>query len=174
MARALLLPVAITSEAVNPFADQIFYVNPANQKEFDESIATATGDVQATLKEMREVPSAYWIDSKSKLQGTSTESLSGILTDAAAKNPPELVVLIFYDLPNRDCDAAASNGEICCTYKSDGTCDYAASGDCADGIQEYKTDYVDPFVSVLAKFKGKLPIVLVVEPDSLPNMASNL
>lgn len=173
MARVLLLPVLATSEAVNPFADQLFYVNPANQKEFDASIATATGDVQATLKEMREVPSAYWIDSKSKLQGNSTESLAGILADAASKTPPELVVLIFYDLPNRDCDAKASNGEMCCYANDDGTCNYDKVGDCAEGIAQYKSEYVDPFVSIVGSYSGKVPIVLVVEPDSLPNLATN-
>ena len=40
----------------------------------------------------------------------------------------QLVVLIVYDLPNRDCHAKASNGEICCTYNSDGTCNYGGGG----------------------------------------------
>jgi len=160
--------------ASNPFAGQTFYVNPANQKEYDKSIVTADGFTKENLQIMRNIPSAYWIDVKAKVLGTGTESVQGILTDAAAKSPPELVTLIFYDLPNRDCDAAASNGEICCTYNADGTCDYSVAGDCADGIEEYKTTYVDPFVSTLASFKGKVPVVVVVEPDSIPNLASNL
>jgi len=157
----------------NPFADQALYVNPANQEEYDGSIATADGLTKENLQIMREVPSAYWIDTKAKIDGEGTDSLKGILTDAASKSPPELVTFIFYDLPNRDCDAAASNGEICCTTNEDGTCDYDAEGDCADGIEEYKTTYVDPFVSTLADFKGQVPVVLVVEPDSIPNLASN-
>jgi len=158
----------------NPFTGQTFYVNPANQAEYDGSIATAEGVTKSNLQLMREIPSAYWIDVKAKVQGTGTDSVEGILADAASKSPPELVTLIFYDLPNRDCDAAASNGEICCTYNADGTCNYSASGDCADGIEEYKTQYVDPFVAALKKFKGKVPVVLIVEPDSVPNLASNL
>jgi cellulose 1,4-beta-cellobiosidase len=46
-------------------------------------------------------------------------------------------------------------------------------GDCAEGIAQYKSEYVDPFVSIVASYKGKVPIVLVVEPDSLPNLATN-
>lgn len=57
--------------------------------------------------------------------------------------------------------------------KPDGTCDYNASGDCAKGIQEYKSEYVDPFVAVLKKYDNKLPIILVIEPDSIPNLATN-
>lgn len=160
--------------AVNPFAAGNFYVNPANQKEYDNSIATANGTVKSTLKKMREVPSAYWIDQKSKIHGNGTKSVEGILADAFAKTSPELVVFIWYDVPNRDCDAHASNGEICCTKKADGMCDYDTQSDCADGIAEYETTYVDPFISVLKKYAGKVPIVVVVEPDSLANLATNI
>jgi len=73
---------------------------------------------------MRDVPSAYWIDKKDKIRGNGTHTVEGILKDASSKSPPELVVLIFYDLPNRDCDAKASIGEICCTKSDDGTCTF--------------------------------------------------
>mmetsp|Transcript_111963 Transcript_111963/g.361469 ORF Transcript_111963/g.361469 Transcript_111963/m.361469 type:complete len:806 (-) Transcript_111963:301-2718(-) len=157
----------------NPFLGQTFYVNPENAKEYAESIATAEGRVKANLLRMQRVPSAYWIDVKAKVHGNSTRSLEGILKDASSKSPPELCVLIWYDLPNRDCDAKASNGEICCTYRSDGTCDYEMPGDCAEGIAKYVSEYADPFVAVLKEYQDKLPIVVVVEPDSLPNLATN-
>ena len=39
---------------------------------------------------------------------------------------------------------------VCCWQTNpDGTCNYDAGGDCADGIADYKNNYVDPFVSVL-------------------------
>ena len=47
---------------------------------------------------------------KAKIRGEDTNSMEGILKDAAAKN--ELVVFIIYDLPNRDCHAKASNGYL--------------------------------------------------------------
>jgi cellulose 1,4-beta-cellobiosidase len=82
------------------------------------------------------------------------------------------VVFIVYDLPNRDCHAKASNGEICCYNNSDGTCNYEQGGDCADGINRYKTLYIDPLVKVFGQFP-KVPIVAIIEPDSLPNLATN-
>lgn len=97
--------------------------------------------------------------------------MRGILADAQAKN--ELVVFIHYDVPNRDCKAVASNGEICCSYKADGRCDYTASGDCSAGLSEYKSEYVDPFVNAINDFPD-VEVVVVVEPDSLPNLATNL
>jgi cellulose 1,4-beta-cellobiosidase len=165
-------PFAATG--ANPFLEaKTWYVNPANQAELDVSIATASGDVKKTLKEMRSVPSAYWIDRKEKIHGTNTSSLEGILADAASKKPAPLVVVILYDLPNRDCDAKASNGQICCTKKPDGTCDYDTQGDCADGIEEYKKTYVDPFAEVVGKYAARVPVAVIIEPDSLPNLATN-
>ena len=158
--------------SANPFEGKTMYVNPAYQKELDSSISTATGTTKDNLQKMREISSAYWIDVKAKLHGTTTDTLEGILTDAESKG--HMVTLIVYDLPNRDCKANASNGEICCKYNADRTCDYSYSGDCTDGINEYKTEYVDVYADILSKFDGKVDIALIIEPDSLPNIASNL
>jgi len=170
----LFLTVASLSIAAgsgNPFEGTSWYVNPANMAEYDGSIATASGTVKANLEGMKSVPSAYWIDNKAKIDDTSLRGMRGILADAQKKN--ELVVFMHYDVPNRDCKAVASNGEICCTYKADGRCDYMASGDCSSGLSEYKGEYVDPFVKALKDFSD-VPVVVVVEPDSLPNLATNL
>jgi len=158
--------------AQNPFSGKTFYVNPSYQAELDTSIATATGTTQQTLQAMRNVASAYWLDVMAKINGTNTSSAAGILADAKSKGG-QLVVFIVYDLPNRDCHAKASNGEICCTYNSDKTCNFDAGGDCADGISTYKTKYIDPLATVLAAYQDTVPIVLIIEPDSLPNLSTN-
>ncbi|KAJ8606213.1 hypothetical protein CTAYLR_010496 [Chrysophaeum taylorii] len=164
----------ITQRNVFAEAGGVFYVNPTYAANLDRTIAnTRNADVAATLEAMKEVPSAYWIDVKSKISGNSTSDLRGILIDALRQDPVPLCVFIVYDLPNRDCHAYASRGEICCAYFSDGTCDYDNSGDCAAGLDEYKTSYIDPFVDVLVQFDGIVPVALVIEPDSLPNFATN-
>merc|ERR1719517_62922 len=150
-------------------------MNPVNVQQYDQSIETASDpSVRANLLTMKGIASAYWIDRKDKIRGNDTRNVEGILADAAAKSPPELVVLIWYDFPNRDCAAAASMGEICCAYLPNGRCDWGNGGDCAAGINEYNTEYVDPFVDVLVEYKGKVPVVIVFEPASLPNFATNL
>merc|ERR1712137_1196730 len=58
-------------------------------------------------------------------------------------------------------------------YKANGQCDYTASGDCAAGLNEYKTEYVDKFVGALNDYP-QVPVVVIVEPDSLPNLATNM
>lgn len=163
----------------NPFADVSYYINPENQNEIYSSVATLSpGDpTRSTLEAVANVPSAYWIDTKDKITLTvnnATDTVEEILADAAGRHPVPLVVFIVYDAPNRDCAAKASNGELCCTYNADGTCDYTAGGDCSAGLQEYEDEYITPFAQVLAQFNGIVPVVLVIEPDSLPNLATNL
>jgi len=150
-----------------------YYVNPSYQQELSTSISTSSGATKDYLVSMQNVSSAYWIDVKRKVQGTATDSMEGILMDAASKSSRQLVTFIVYDLPNRDCHAKASNGEICCTYNADKTCNYDASGDCSAGIKEYQTTYIDPMYAVLDKYDEKVEIVLVIEPDSLPNLVTN-
>jgi len=175
--RCLVLGLALAGHAAaagNPFEGKKLYINPVNAKQYDSSIKTADGQTKANLEKMKAVPSAYWIDVKAKIRGNGTKSLEGIIIDAISRPRREMAVFILYALPNRDCKSEASNGEICCTYLPDGRCDYLAGGDCAAGLKEYKEEYVDPFTSILQKYEGKLDMAVVVEPDSLPNLATNL
>eukprot|EP00441_Pelagodinium_beii_P005771 CAMPEP_0197705576 /NCGR_PEP_ID=MMETSP1338-20131121/126511_1 /TAXON_ID=43686 ORGANISM="Pelagodinium beii, Strain RCC1491" /NCGR_SAMPLE_ID=MMETSP1338 /ASSEMBLY_ACC=CAM_ASM_000754 /LENGTH=1321 /DNA_ID=CAMNT_0043289485 /DNA_START=186 /DNA_END=4151 /DNA_ORIENTATION=- len=177
----------------NPFEGQAWFVNPSYRELLAGSIEQTTGSVQETLRSMQNVPSAFWIDVKSKIyKGQGHEdhnTVEGILEEAAACSPPSLVVLIVYDLPNRDCFALASNGEICCHYGEDvgrTKCNMSTTGsnrgfyaefpgeNCADGLKEYKEEYIDPFAEVVSRFKGQVPVVLVIEPDSLPNLVTNM
>jgi len=156
----------------NPFEGKTLYVNPTYQTDLDGSIATATGITKTNLGRMRDTASAYWIDVKAKLHGTGTDSLQGILADAASKD--EMVTFVVYDLPNRDCHAYASNGEICCQYNADRTCNYDYAGSCDTGLNEYKTEYIDVFADILSQYDGQVDIALIIEPDSLPNLATNM
>jgi len=169
----VLVFLAAVALAQNPFAGKKFYVNPSYQKELDSSIATATGITKQNLIKMRNVSSAYWIDVMSKINGKDTDSVEGILADAARSNPAPLVLFIVYDVPNRDCHAKASNGEICCAPNPDGTCNYDVSNDCSQGLQTYMTKYIDPIAALFRKYQDVVPIVAVIEPDSLPNLSTN-
>jgi cellulose 1,4-beta-cellobiosidase len=42
-----------------------------------------------------------------------------------------------------------------------------------DGLNKYKTLYIDPIAQQLANFPS-VRVALVIEPDSLPNLATNL
>lgn len=101
------------------------------------------------------IGAANWIDSMSKIS-----TVEPILK--AAKANGHLPMFVIYDLPNRDCDALASNGEILCE-----------DANCAQGLNTYKTKYVDEIVALFRKYPD-VPVVAIIEPDSLPNLATNL
>jgi cellulose 1,4-beta-cellobiosidase len=171
------------STATNPFAGVEFYVPQALVREIhvDPAALRATAKGSETLHMLEAVadgPSAYWIDKKEKIghPGDSRkDTLHGILRDAARQPSSPLVVVILYDLPNRDCHAKASNGEICCAYLTDRSCDYMSPMGCSEGLREYQEEYVDPFAAALAMPRYRnVPVVVVLEPDSLPNLATNL
>ena len=126
------------------------------------------------IEQARTVPAAIWIDKKDRLHGADDpSSLEGALTLATSLDPPPMLLLVMYNLPNRDCSAKASEGEICCTQGSDGRCDMGVQDHgCADGLAEYKNEYVQPFVDLLAQF-SHVPVAVIIEPDSLPNMVTN-
>lgn len=139
---------------------------------------TTDGLERAALAAMARSPTAFWVDSKSKILGHAglgaLDTVEGVLRNASASR--SLVVLMIYNLPNRDCNAKASNGEICCARSSDGSCDYsgAAGRSCAPGLREYKDFYITPLADVLGRFHARLPIVVIIEPDSLGNVVTNL
>jgi cellulose 1,4-beta-cellobiosidase len=67
-------------------------------------------------------------------------------------------VFILYDMPNRDCSAKASAGELSVEDS---------------GVARTKTEYVDAIARQL-RARPAQRVVLVLEPDSLANLATNL
>lgn len=77
--------------------------------------------------------------------------------NAAGASPPVIGTFVVYDLPDRDCAALASNGEYS-----------IANG----GAALYKK-YIDSIKAILVKH-SQTRVVLVIEPDSLANMVTNM
>jgi cellulose 1,4-beta-cellobiosidase len=144
------------------------------------------------MNSMAKTPSAYWIDVKNKIYlptnqhiQNKTSYVEGIMEDIInSNNKYSIVNFIIYNLPNRDCKAFASNGEICCerslecqlngNYYCNTECQKKAIN-CNEGIEEYKKTYIDPIVNLLSKSKyNNIKKILILEPDSLPNCVTNL
>lgn len=118
---------------------------------------------------------AVWLDSKATISsGDGKHGVLWHLQEALAQvknNKPITLTFVVYDLPNRDCAAYSSNGEIVIDPSKD------PMGTIA--LAEYKTNYINPIVEALNQFYKNTPqshlvrTVLVIEPDSLPNMITN-
>jgi cellulose 1,4-beta-cellobiosidase len=108
---------------------------------------------------------AVWLDRIAAVTGGSgvTRTLAGHLDAAVSQatgSQPVVITIVIYDLPNRDCAALASNGELTVAN---------------NGLANYKTQYIDPIANILSQSKySNLRIAAIVEPDSLPNLVTNL
>jgi cellulose 1,4-beta-cellobiosidase len=157
----------------NPFAGAQFYVNPDIAKLMDESRAqvAANAELASKIDRVKQQSSAVWMDRIDAITGGAVNGgrlslrqhleAASAQQRAAARNgilPPMTAVIVIYNLPDRDCAALASNG----TLKSS-----------ANGLAIYQRDYIDVIANEFLRFP-KLRIVALIEPDSYPNMITNI
>jgi len=139
----------------NPYAGAKGYVNP----EWKAEVETLSGGNRISSNS-----TAVWLDRIAAIAGSSTSMglrahLDAALTQATG-GTPVVIEFVIYDLPNRDCSALASNGELLIAN---------------NGLATYKTSYIDAIASIMADPKyASLRISTVIEPDSLPNLVTNL
>jgi len=143
----------------------------------DEVNAAAANITDATVKakalKVAQIPTFTWLDAVAKVP-----NLGDYLTDAEAKQKStgqkQLVQIVVYDLPDRDCAALASNGEF--SIADDGVNKYKDYIDqIAAQIQSTFLSYSSPGWSLefLLEFSD-VRVVAVIEPDSLANLVTNL
>ncbi|KAI1631804.1 carbohydrate-binding module family 1 [Biscogniauxia mediterranea] len=138
----------------NPFSGVQMW---ANSYYASEVSAYAVPTLGAKAADVAKVPSFMWLDTRDKVDLMAT-TLSDIqAANKASADPPNAGIFVVYDLPDRDCAAAASNGE------------YAIAD---GGVDKYKA-YIDAIVEQVKAYSD-VRILLVVEPDSLANLVTNL
>ncbi|GAA3014545.1 glycoside hydrolase family 6 protein [Streptosporangium longisporum] len=141
----------------NPYAGADGYVNPNWSA---KAAAEPGGDAVA------DISTGVWLDRIAAIAGSS--SAMGLRAhldealeqDAANGSRPLTIQFVIYNLPNRDCSALASNGELLIAQ---------------NGLNRYKTEYIDPIAAIMGEAKYRsLRISTIVEIDSLPNLVTNL
>jgi len=107
------------AHAVNPFTGSTWYVNPDYTAEVAASVAGATGTLKSQMQLVGQQSTGVWLDRIAAIYGgsgnSSRMSLEAHLRAALSQesgSTPILVPIVVYDLPNRDCAALASNGEL--------------------------------------------------------------
>ena len=168
---AVLLGIGLPSAALaqthvdNPFVGATVYKNPDYATKVQTSIAqTADTALKSKMQIVAQTPTFIWLDRIAAIAGgPDSAGLQQHLDNALAQRTgttPIIAEFVVYDLPGRDCAALASNGEIPLT---------------AAGLDTYKTQYIDEIARIMgmAKYSG-IRIVTVIEPDSLPNLVTNL
>lgn len=152
----------------NPFIGATAYLNQDYSDLVDTSIALTTdASLAAKMETVKSYPTAVWIDRIAAIYGgdnnAGRKSIEEHLDAALAQKKagtPITASFVIYNLPGRDCHALASNGELPLTQAA---------------LQTYKTDYIDVIADIFANPKYQdIRIVTVIEPDSLPNLVTNL
>jgi cellulose 1,4-beta-cellobiosidase len=147
-----------TASSSNPFAGYQIYANPYYASEIASSaIPSMTGAAQAAASEVAKVGTFQWLDTAAKVPLMSTFLADISNQNKAGASPPIMGAFVVYDLPDRDCAAAASNGEYS-----------IADG----GVEKYKA-YIDSIAAAL-KAQSDVHVALIVEPDSLANLVTNM
>ncbi|KAI2469478.1 1, 4-beta cellobiohydrolase [Annulohypoxylon bovei var. microspora] len=140
---------AVTLDAsTNVFQQYTLHANTFYRSEVEKAVeAIADASMKTSAAKIADVGSFLWLDSIANIAKFDT---------AVADVPCENILgLVIYDLPGRDCAAKASNGEL--KYNE---------------LDRYKTEYVDPIVAKI-KANPNTAFALLIEPDSLPNLVTN-
>jgi len=154
------------SHVVNPFTGSTWYVNPDYTSEVDAEAATQSGTLAEQMETIGDEPTGIWLDHIGAIYGGTADngrmSLQSELANAIADesgSTPIIVPIVIYDLPDRDCAALASNGELSISN---------------NGLQYYEQDYINPIAQILSDYENSnIRVVAVIEPDSLPNLVTN-
>ncbi|KAK3896999.1 hypothetical protein C8A05DRAFT_39450 [Staphylotrichum tortipilum] len=143
----------------NPFSGVQLWANSYYASEVSSlAIPSLTGAMATAAAAAAKVPSFQWLDRNVTISTLMANTLAEIrAANKAGANPPYAAQFVVYDLPDRDCAAAASNGEFSIAN---------------NGAANYKT-YINAIRQLLITYSD-IRTILVVEPDSLANMVTNL
>ncbi|QRW22644.1 glycoside hydrolase family 6 protein [Rhizoctonia solani] len=148
-------PLAPRQTDVNPFAGKTFYKSPHFRASVEAEITRLNADgkteLAAKAAKVAEVPVFIWISDTA-----AVSTISGYLKDAAAiqksTGKKQIVQLVVYNLPDRDCSAKASDGEF--HLDNAGEARYEA--------------YIKAVASQLQRYP-EVSVAVSLEPDSIGN-----
>ncbi|KAI0383235.1 glycoside hydrolase family 6 protein [Hypomontagnella monticulosa] len=140
---------AVTLDAsTNVFKKYKLHANTFYREEVKKAVEQMTdASLKTAAAKVADVGSFLWLDNIANIA-----KFDSAISDLPCEN---ILGLVIYDLPGRDCAAKASNGEL--KYNE---------------LSRYKSEYVDPIVAKI-KANPNSAFVLLIEPDSLPNLVTN-
>ncbi|KAK7951640.1 uncharacterized protein PG986_007368 [Apiospora aurea] len=134
--------------STNVWKNYKLHANTFYRSEVEKAVeAISDSSLKAQAAKVADVGSFLWID--------TIENIAKVEPAIADTPCEDILGLVIYDLPGRDCAAKASNGEL--AYNE---------------ISRYKSEYIDPIVAILKK-NPNTAFALLIEPDSLPNLVTN-
>jgi cellulose 1,4-beta-cellobiosidase len=140
---------AVTLDAsTNVWDSYTLHANSFYRGEVEAAAAEMSGAAAEAALRVADIGTFLWLDTIANIDRLEP-ALEGVPCD-------EILGVVIYDLPGRDCAALASNGEL-------------AVGE----VERYKTEYIDVIVEIIKSYPNQA-FALVIEPDSLPNLVTNI
>ncbi|KAK5679236.1 hypothetical protein LTS10_008051 [Elasticomyces elasticus] len=149
-----------TANDVNPFIGKSYYANSAYAAKLEQTVQSflTEGDElnAARTRTAQRTGTFVWISSIGDIPDIDT-AIKEAREAKKTTGKDQIVELVLYNLPDRDCSAGESAGELTIA---------------ANGLERYKSDFVDPFAKAVQK-GSDLTFAIVLEPDSLGNVVTN-
>jgi cellulose 1,4-beta-cellobiosidase len=155
------MPLPIPSNAtVNPWPGKDRYVVQSYSKKLDQTIAAFkakndTLNAARTRTVQQKVSTFHWVTTRAMVSSINT-----VIKEARSqrKGSKRMIVgLVLYNLPDRDCSAGESAGELSIAK---------------DGLNLYKKEFIDAYAKAVSSAPD-LDFAIVLEPDSLGNAITN-
>jgi cellulose 1,4-beta-cellobiosidase len=149
-----------SNQTVNPWLGKDRSVVESYGKKLDQTIASFvaqndTLNAARTRTVAQKISTFTWVTTRAGL-----DTINTAITEARSQkqgNNRMIVGLVLYNLPDRDCSAGESAGEL-------------SSED--NGLEIYKKEFVDEYAKLVSNATD-LDFAIVLEPDSLGNAITN-
>ncbi|KUJ06411.1 glycoside hydrolase family 6 protein [Mollisia scopiformis] len=157
------LPTADAADAhrdVNPFVGKHYFANSNYANELNQTVAAflAKND-SLNAARTRTVQKTGTFVRVTTVSGLSliNQTVSEARKEQRKTHKKQIIELVLYNLPDRDCSAGESSGEFSLAN---------------NGLELYKHSFVDPYAATL-KAAWDLDFAIILEPDSLGNVITN-
>ncbi|CAI4220063.1 unnamed protein product [Parascedosporium putredinis] len=154
------LPLELPAPGPNPFEGKTLFANPEWSQKLEQTYDAfvEAGDEKnaARVRVIQDIGTFVWVSNIASLKNidAAIESARAVKEETGED---VIVGLVLYNLPDRDCSAGESAGEL----KSE-----------EDGLQRYKDEYIKPYAEKVSA-ADDLTFAIVLEPDSLANAITN-
>ncbi|KAI0132694.1 glycoside hydrolase family 6 protein [Xylariales sp. AK1849] len=146
---------------VNPFAGKKLFANPTWAKKLDQTYEAFTTEGDTTnankVRVIQKIGTFVWVSDRAGLTNID-DAIIAARAEKAASGVNQIVGLVLYDLPDRDCSAGESAGEL---------------SSAENGLEIYKNEFIKPYADKVSAATD-LTFAIVLEPDSLANLVTNM
>ncbi|KAF2833919.1 cellulase [Ophiobolus disseminans] len=155
-------PPVHSNVTVNPWTGKDRYVVQSYGKKLEQTIAAFraqndTINAGRTRTVQQKVSTFHWVTTRA-LVSTIYDVIKEARSQKSGNSKKRMIVgLVLYNLPDRDCSAGESAGELSIAK---------------DGLNLYKKEFVDAYAKAV-RSAPDLDFAIVLEPDSLGNAITN-